>query len=285
MTAHAKPADSPRLRSQGGRAKKPGSPHPLAKAYDLLFAAHGPQHWWPADSPFEVCVGAILTQNTSWTNVERAISRLKSAGRLSVSGIYSLSPTALAELIRPAGYFNVKARRLSEFVRVLREDFGGSVSRLLAGRTHDVRNRLLAIHGIGPETADSMLLYAGGHASFVVDAYTRRIFGRHGWCAPQASYEELKSLCEASLKNRPPQELPAYWGDYHAQLVRIGKLRCRQAEPLCADCPLRPLLPKARRPQAGHAVRRPRGQVARATLPAMTGPPTADFIRADALLR
>ncbi|MBK9138740.1 MAG: endonuclease III domain-containing protein [Verrucomicrobia bacterium] len=217
----------------------------LPRAYELLFAAYGPQRWWPADSPFEVCVGAILTQNTSWTNVERAIAALKRAGRLSVVGISTLTLTELVALIRPAGYFNVKARRLKEFVRVLQQDFGGRLDRLFAGSLDEARDRLLAINGIGPETADSMLLYAGGHASFVVDAYTRRVFARHGWCHPEASYDELKTLCETALKNRASDQLPAYWGDYHAQIVRVGKIHCRKAAPRCEGCPLEPLLPRA----------------------------------------
>lgn len=223
----------------------------LPRAYELLLAAYGPQHWWPAESPFEVCVGAILTQNTSWTNVERAIAALKRAGRLSVAGIYTLTLPELAGLIRPAGYFNVKARRLKEFVRILQQDFGGRLERLFAGSLGEVRNRLLAISGIGPETADSMLLYAGGHASFVVDAYTRRVFARHGWCHPKASYDDLKALCETALNNRTPDQLPGYWGDYHAQIVRVAKIHCRKAAPRCEGCPLEPLLPRAARGPAG----------------------------------
>ncbi|MBI3876246.1 MAG: endonuclease III domain-containing protein, partial [Verrucomicrobia bacterium] len=144
-------------------------------------ARHGHQHWWPGETPFEVCVGAILTQNTAWKNVERAIANLKSARVLTPEKFFALPEKQLAELIRPAGYFNIKAQRLRAFLSVLVEDFGGELSRLFAGETHVVRERLLAINGIGPETADSMLLYAGEHHSFVIDAYTKRIFARHGW--------------------------------------------------------------------------------------------------------
>jgi endonuclease-3 related protein len=142
-------------------------------------ARFGHQDWWPGETPFEVCVGAILTQNTNWTNVERAIANLKSAGVLAPEKLFALPEAELARLIRPAGYFNVKARRLRFFLRVLVQEFDGDLKKLFTGDTAAVRARLLAIHGIGPETADSLLLYAGGHHSFVIDAYTKRIFERH----------------------------------------------------------------------------------------------------------
>src|SRR5262249_10545311 len=150
----------------------------------------------------------------------------------------------LAALIRPAGYFNVKARRLRAFLRVLVEDFGGDLVRFFAGETSAVRERLLAICGIGPETADSMLLYAGAHRSFVVDAYTRRIFHRHGWSGADASYEELQALCESALSHKTRRASLDYWQDYHAQIVITGKHFCRNRQPQCAKCPLRPLLPR-----------------------------------------
>jgi endonuclease-3 related protein len=205
-------------------------------------AAHGHQDWWPGDTPFEVCVGAILTQNTAWTNVEKALANLQVAAVLEPAKLFAIAEPTLAELIRPAGYFNVKARRLRSFLRVLVEDFDGDLKRLLAGPTALVRERLLAINGIGPETADSMLLYAGDHASFVIDAYTRRIFSRHGWCSEEASYNELKVLCESSLNEKPTAALLDYWQDYHAQLVMVGKDYCRAREARCEQCPLRPLL-------------------------------------------
>ncbi len=206
-------------------------------------ARHGHQHWWPGETPFEVCVGAILTQNTNWTNVERAIANLKSAQVLEPRRLFDLPEARLAQLIRPAGYFNVKARRLRSFLRVLVEQHAGDLSSLIAGDTATVRERLLAIHGIGPETADCLLLYAGGHASFVIDAYTKRIFARHGWCHTNAGYDELQSLCATSLNQKPRDETLDYWQDYHAQLVRVGKEFCRPREPRCAQCPLKPLLP------------------------------------------
>jgi endonuclease-3 related protein len=207
----------------------------------------GHQHWWPGETPFEVCVGAILTQNTSWTNVERAIANLKTGGVLEPKKLFALPERKLARLIRPAGYFNVKARRLRSFLRVLVEEFDGDLQRLFAGDTAVVRQRLLAINGIGPETADSMLLYAGDHHSFVVDAYTRRIFQRHGWCNGNATYDDLKLLCESALNQNPRDARLDYWQDYHAQLVMVGKHFCRTRQPLCDQCPLKPLLLETQR--------------------------------------
>jgi endonuclease-3 related protein len=215
----------------------------LQRAYRLMLARLGHQHWWPGETPFEVCVGAILTQNTSWSNVERAIAHLKAARVLEPRKLFALSEAKLAALIRPAGYFNVKARRLRAFLRVLVEEFGGDLERLLAGETATVRERLLAIHGVGPETADSMLLYAGGHHRFVIDAYTKRIFQRHGWSGAEAGYEDLQHLCESALDEKPRRERLDYWQDFHAQLVIVGKDFCRTRQPRCAKCPLNPLLP------------------------------------------
>jgi endonuclease-3 related protein len=217
----------------------------LRRAYRLLRGRFGHQHWWPGETPFEVCVGAILTQNTAWTNVERAITNLKAARALTPQRMFALPESELARLIRPAGYFNVKARRLRAFLRVLIEAQGGELDRLFAGETGVVRARLLGIHGVGPETADSLLLYAGGHPSFVVDAYTRRIFSRHDWCGADASYDSLKDLCERNLSQKPVRERLDYWQDYHAQLVRVGKDYCRPRSPRCGTCPLKALLPKS----------------------------------------
>lgn len=215
-------------------------------------ARFGHQHWWPGETPFEVCVGAILTQNTAWTNVERAIANLKTARVLEPTKMFALPEAKLAELIRPAGYFNVKARRLRSFLRVLVEDLNGDLKKLFAGNKSTVRERLLAMNGIGPETADSMLLYAGGHHSFVIDAYTRRIFQRHGWSpkskvqSPRSSgdYGELKRLCESALNQKSGAARLDYWQDYHAQLVMVGKHFCRTRAPRCDECPLKPLLPR-----------------------------------------
>ena len=228
------------------RTRSKGNPRArqLRRAYSLMRKRFGHQHWWPGETPFEVCVGAILTQNTSWTNVERAITNLKSAGVLEAKKLLALPETELAQLIRPAGYFNVKARRLRCFLRVLVEEFNAELPRLFAGDTATVRARLLDINGIGPETADSLLLYAGEHSSLVVDAYTKRIFARHSWCSVDADYDSLKMLCETALNEKPPAERLDYWQDYHAQLVMVGKHYCRKSKPRCEDCPLRPLLPR-----------------------------------------
>lgn len=228
-----------------------GSPDPtlartLRQAYWLMRRRFGHQHWWPGETPFEVCVGAILTQNTSWTNVERAIANLKAAGVLEPHRLFAQPVARLVELIRPAGYFNVKARRLRAFLAVLVADFGGDLGRLLGGPLLTARQRLLAIHGIGPETADSMLLYAGGQLTFVVDAYTRRIFARHGWCRAGADYAEVQRLCEGALNHLPADRRLDHWQDYHAQLVAVGKDFCRPRQPRCEACPLQPLLKPVR---------------------------------------
>jgi len=228
----------------------------LRKAYELMRARFGHQHWWPGETPFEVCVGAILTQNTSWTNVERAIANLKAGGLLEPHRLLALPEKRLAEMLRPAGYFNVKTRRLRAFLKALVEEYGGDLQRLLGGPLEQARARLLSINGIGSETADSMLLYAGGQHVFVIDAYTKRIFMRHGWWQPlngarspmpkghnRADYDSLQQLCEASLDEKPASQRLDYWQDYHAQLVMVGKHFCASRRPRCEECPLRPLLP------------------------------------------
>ena len=224
----------------------------LRRAYKLMRSRSGHQNWWPGETPFEVCVGAILTQNTAWTNVESAIANLKAAQVLEPEQLFALPEAKLADLIRPAGYFNVKARRLRSFLRVLVGEFGGDLKELFSGETSVIRERLLAVNGIGQETADSMLLYAGSHRSFVIDAYTKRIFQRHGW-SPQStvhspkssdSYHEFKLLCESVLNQKTGAARLDYWQDYHAQLVMVGKQFCRKRAPRCDDCPLKPLLPR-----------------------------------------
>lgn len=230
----------------------------LRRAYKLMRSHFGHQGWWPGDSQFEVCVGAILTQNTNWKNVQKAIERLKQAALLDPQSMYEASEERLAALIRPAGYYNVKVRRLKAFVKTLVERFGGCFDRFFEGEIPEVRTRLLSIPGIGPETADSMILYAGQKPTFVVDAYTRRIFHRHGWCGEtdldvkrsglsksrcKASYDDLKRICEGSLSHLKGAALIDYWQDYHAQLVAVGKKYCSTRNPKCEACPLRLLLP------------------------------------------
>jgi endonuclease III related protein len=167
--------------------------------YGTLFSAWGRQHWWPAQSRFEVIVGAYLTQNTSWRNVEKAIRSLRKARAVSVEGIRQTPTAKLEKLIRSAGYFRQKAQRLKAFVRFLDQRYAGSLTRMFAQPTAQLREDLLSLNGIGPETADSILLYAGNHPVFVVDAYTRRILERHGMIGAKASYEEIRGLCEDAL--------------------------------------------------------------------------------------
>src|SRR5436309_356804 len=187
----------------------------LTEIYDLLFAAYGPQHWWPGDSAFEIIVGAILTQSAAWSNVERALANLKAAGSLSPKGIADISEGELAELIRPSGYFNAKARKLKAFVRLLEERASGDLERLLAIPAAELRALMLATHGIGPETADSILLYAAGRPVFVIDAYARRTFSRLGLAPEIDSY--------TSWQRRFGESLPsdaAMFNEYHALIVR-----------------------------------------------------------------
>jgi endonuclease III related protein len=210
----------------------------LARYYDALFGAHGPQQWWPGRTRFEVIVGAILTQNTNWSNVERAIANLRREKLLGPTAMERVSVARLAGLIRSSGYFRQKASKLKEFVHFLRRNYGGSLTKMFATPTAELREQLLAIHGIGPETADSILLYAGQHKVFVVDAYTRRVLERHGLIHAKATYEEIRALFEQSL-------LPdvSVYNEYHALIVHTGKHFCRTRQPDCEHCCLRPYLP------------------------------------------
>jgi len=211
---------------------------PLNEVYRRLFDAFGPQHWWPGESPFEVMVGAVLTQNTNWQNVERAIRNLRDADLLEPHALDDVPVEELEELIRPAGYFRVKARRLKSLLDFLVERFDGSLDAMFQTELTELRRQLLEVHGIGPETADSILLYAGGLPSFVVDAYTHRIFARHGWIDFDADYHQIQDYVQSSL----PQDVPQY-NEFHALLVRLGKDYCRKTGPKCAACPLREMLP------------------------------------------
>jgi len=210
---------------------------PLRAVYRALYRHFGAQHWWPGRTRFEIMVGAILTQNTSWTNVEKAIARLRAARALSPARLHALSHRALAELIRPAGYFNLKAHRLHAFTAFLHHAHRGSLDRLFRLPTPALRSALLGVKGIGPETADSMVLYAAGRAQFVVDAYTRRLVERHDWMHPGADYHEVAALFTRMV----PASVPVY-NEYHALLVALGKHYCRPT-PRCAACPLRRWLP------------------------------------------
>jgi endonuclease-3 related protein len=210
----------------------------LLRYYEAMSGALGPMHWWPAQTPFEVIVGAILTQSTGWGNVERAIANLRAARMLTPAAMFRVRTARLAELVRPSGYFRQKAKKLKAFVRFLHAGYGGSLKRLFLTPTLELREKLLAVHGIGPETADSILLYAGNHPVFVVDAYTHRIFGRHGITNGKADYESVRALVETSIPRRP--EL---FNELHALIVNTGKNWCRKGAPRCEECPLRLLLP------------------------------------------
>jgi len=212
-------------------------PPPLEAYFRALRRHFGPQRWWPAETPFEVMVGAVLTQNAAWTNVEKAILNLKAAGLMDPRRIHEVDAATLAWALRPAGYFNVKAGRLKNLVAWFLERAGGSVERLKETDPARLREELLGIRGIGRETADSILLYALGFPTFVVDAYTHRILSRHGLVPEETDYEEMKELFEKNL----PRDARLY-NEFHALLVAAGKEFCRPV-PRCAPCPLRRFLP------------------------------------------
>jgi endonuclease III related protein len=208
----------------------------LDDMYGLLHERYGPTHWWPGDTPFEIAVGAVLTQNTSWGNVERAIANLKRAKLLGPRKILTCQDGVLEDALRPSGYFRVKARRVRSFCRYLVERYRGSMTRMTARPLAELRPELLAVDGIGPETADDILLYACEKPVFVVDAYTRRILSRHGLCSPDIAYEPLRALFENHLE--PDLDL---FKEYHGLIVYTGKDFCRRT-PKCGQCPLAPLL-------------------------------------------
>lgn len=210
----------------------------LRKYFDAMYKAYGPQHWWPGRSRFEVIVGAILTQSTSWNNVAVAIRKLRAEKLLTPEAIENVPPAKLTQVIRASGYFRQKAKKLKAFTEFLFANYAGSLSRMFRTSTPALRAQLLAVHGIGPETADSILLYAGNHSVFVIDAYTRRILERHRIATSKHSYEELRALFEASL----PCE-PQLFNEYHALIVRIGKDFCRKSVAMCSECPLKDFLP------------------------------------------
>ena len=208
----------------------------LMEIHDLLYDRYGPQHWWPGDSRFEIILGAILTQNTNWTNVEKAIANLKAANCLDPAPIAEMEIEKLAELIRPAGYYNLKARRLKNFMDWLFDDrFAGDLDIVAQMATDILRQELLAIKGIGPETADSIVLYAFEKPVFVIDAYTCRVLGRHGLLEPEAGYEQIREFFESAL----PADVKLF-NEYHALLVQVGKEFCRPRAK-CDNCPLESL--------------------------------------------
>lgn len=206
--------------------------------YDVLLARFGPQGWWPGESPTEVTVGAVLVQNTSWRNVEHALANLRDHNLLDIARLHALEHDRLERLIQPAGFYRVKARRLRNLLEFLVEGHQGSLDSLFRLPLEEARRQLLSVNGIGPETADSILLYAGGLARFVVDTYTRRILVRHGWAPPKVSYHEMQALFESQLVADPQ-----VFNEYHALIVRLGYHYCK-ARPRCGECPLACYLPR-----------------------------------------
>ena len=244
---------SPRLRGE------------IIAYYQALFARWGPQNWWPAQSRLEVIVGAYLTQNTNWSNVEKAVANLRSARVLSVKGLREIPLRRLQTLVRPSGYFRQKAKKLKTFIRFLDKNYGGSLDRMFVQATEKLRKELLNLNGVGPETADSILLYGGNHHVFVVDAYTRRVLERHRIIAAKAKYEEIRTLLEAAvigvrpeqmslyrysdkprhpvsrMSRMPRSELAQHYNELHALIVRVGNQYCRST-PKCEECPLKSFL-------------------------------------------
>ncbi|MFC1866382.1 endonuclease III domain-containing protein [Chloroflexota bacterium] len=206
----------------------------LKEVYDRLFSAYGQQHWWPAEEPFEMMIGAILTQSAAWRNAEKAIDNLKTAEALSPATIRSLSLSELARIIRPCGYFNTKALKLKALVDWF-ATYSDDFSNLSSIDTYAIRWELLGVHGIGPETADSILLYAIGRPVFVIDAYTRRIISRVGFVVEEESYDGYQRLFRANLA--ADRRL---FNEYHALLVKLAKDVCRK-QPLCSKCCLNDL--------------------------------------------
>ncbi len=244
--------------------------------YRSLFRTWGPQHWWPARTRLEVIVGAYLTQNTAWTNVERALANLRAAHLLSVDGIRRSRLSEIERLIRPSGYFRQKAQRLKTFVAFLDKRYGGSLAKMFNQPTDTLREELLSLNGVGPETADSILLYAGNHPVFVVDAYTRRILDRHDLLPEKSDYEDIRQLFQSALapivdeeeqqpldqrprlrsgisgSSHPPSPMSAarrtaltqVYNEMHGLLVGVGKNYCKKSQAKCDECPLQRFLPR-----------------------------------------
>jgi endonuclease-3 related protein len=219
------------------------SSNQITQIYRALAQHYGPLHWWPARTRFEVIVGAFLTQNTSWNNVELALKNLRRAGVLSISGILAIRLADLEQLVRPSGYYRQKAARLKTFVNYLDERYKGSLKRMFRQPVDALRTELLSQNGIGPETADAILLYAAKLPVFVVDAYTKRIFERHSITETGAKYEQVRSEVEAAFASQfPALELPDHYNEFHALIVQAGKDHCGRVAQ-CERCPLQPLLP------------------------------------------
>lgn len=205
----------------------------IQAVYRLLFDHFGPLGWWPGDSPFEIMVGAVLTQNTNWSNVEKAIGNLRDAKLLNYNSLSTLSVDEIAQYIRPSGYYNLKAKRLKNLLEMIAILYGGELDLFLSESLEACRENLLGVKGIGPETADSILLYACGQAVFVVDAYTHRVFSRHNMIEEETDYEALQTLFMDNL----PEDVQLF-NEFHAQIVRVAASYCKKTKPLCAQCPL-----------------------------------------------
>ena len=253
ITQLPNPSAPPRLRGE------------IPSYYTALLARYGPQNWWPARSRFEVIVGAYLTQNTNWSNVEKAMANLRRARRLSIKAMREMPLSELEALARPSGYFRQKARNLKTFIGFLDRQYSGLLTRMFAEPTEKLRAELLDLNGVGPETADSILLYAGNHPVFVVDAYTRRVLLRHGIIGEKTGYEEIRSLIEQAISSSAAESLVVkspisdprhpvsrissavrsalaqHYNELHALIVRVGNHYCR-TKPNCEGCPLQPFL-------------------------------------------
>ncbi|MEW6358091.1 MAG: endonuclease III domain-containing protein [Planctomycetota bacterium] len=212
----------------------------LMEIYKALLAAFGPQHWWPGETRVEIAVGAILTQNTNWSNVEKAIENLKAAGLLDLARLRDVDLRTLARLIRPSGYFNIKAKRLRAFINWIWKEFDGDFDAMFSRDLPTLREGLLSVKGIGRETADSILLYAGGMPVFVVDAYTYRVLRRHRLIVEDADYEEIAEFFTSNL----PKDVALY-NEYHALLVVLGKTVCKRRAPRCDACPIHDVFDEA----------------------------------------
>lgn len=205
----------------------------LSKIYNSLYHYFGPLHWWPGDTPFEIMVGAILTQNTSWSNVEKVINNLRKDDLLKPKKLYYMEQKELAHLLKSCGYFNVKAQRLKNFLNLFITDFDGSCEKMFEGDDGELREKLLKVNGIGPETADSILLYAGKKAFFVVDAYTKRIFSRHKLISKDSTYSQIQEF----FINNIDRDVELF-NEFHAQIVLLGKTICTSKNPDCNKCPI-----------------------------------------------
>jgi endonuclease-3 related protein len=205
--------------------------------YERLMAIYGPQSWWPAKTPLEVVVGAYLTQNTAWTSVERSLRNLESHDLLTIEGLRQISEEDLRAEIRPSGYMNRKAAAIKAFIAFLDRYYDGALEKLAEESQEIARERLLALPGVGSETADAILLYALGKPAMVVDEYLRRVVTRHRLLPDSSKYAQIQHLAESAFENDPPATRPQHYNEFHAVMVQVGKSHCGRA-PKCENCPL-----------------------------------------------